>query len=183
MIYNDPHADDLRNFFESREAAKRSQEDARAEQREIDERIIAAAPTVHEEFRAMVTDRVQRLASAVSRQRIECVAVGNTTTIRLDAVEANAVFHAGRPSDAFGPLLPFIEFRLTRTSLTIGADVMPPGVGTYRTPQPRSEQIRLVAAPEGIVWLAAGATKSSADLAEYVVASLVEYFKENCPVY
>lgn len=123
---------------------------------------------------------MQRLASAASDRRIECFTVGNTTTIRLDTVEANAVFHAGRPTDAFGPLLPFIEFRLTRTSLAIGADVMPPGMTTYRTPLPQSEQIQLVAVPEGVVWLTAGATKSSADLAEYVVASLIEYFKANC---
>ena len=170
----------MRNFFESREAAKRNQEDGRAERRQIDERIIAAAPAVYAEFRATVTDRAQRLASAASDHRIECFTVGSTTTIRLDTVEANAVFHAGRPTDAFGPSLPFIEFRLTRTSLTIGADVMPPGMTPYRTPQPQSEEIQLVAVPEGIVWLAAGATKSSADLAEYVVASLVEYFKASC---
>jgi hypothetical protein len=182
MSYNDPYAHDLRNFFESRKAARRDQDDGRAERREIDERVIAAAPAVHAEFRSMVTDRVQQLASAASDHRIECFAVGNTTTIRIDAVEANAVFHAGRPTDAFGPLLPFIEFRLTRTSLTIGADHTPPGMTTYRTPQPRSEQIQLVAASEGIVWLAAGATRSSADLAEYVVGSLVQYFKENCPL-
>lgn len=91
------------------------------------------------------------------------------------------MFHAGRPTDAFGPLLPFIEFRLTRTSLTIGADVMP-CMTTYRTPQPQSEEIQLVAVPEGVVWLAAGATKSSADVAEYVVASLVEYLKASCAV-
>jgi hypothetical protein len=59
---------------------------------------------------------------------------------------------------------------------------MRPGMTTYRTPQPQSEEIQLVEVPEGVVWLAAGATKSSADLAEYVVASLVEYFKENCRV-
>jgi hypothetical protein len=182
MSYYDPYADDLRNFVESREAAKRDQEDGRAEQREIDERIIAAAPEAYAEFRATVTDRVQRLASAARDRRIECLTVGNTTTIRLDTVEANAVFHAGRPTDAFGPLLPFIEFLLTRTSLTIGADLMPPGMTTYKTPQPRSEQIQLVAAPKGMVWLAAGATQSSADLAEYVVANLVQYFKENCSV-
>ena len=177
MTYNDPYADDLRNFFESREAARRDQEDGRAERREIDERIVAAAPEAYAAFRATVTDRVQRLASGASDRRIECLTVGNTTTIRLDTVEANAVFHAGRPTDAFGPLLPFIEFRLTRTSLTIGADVMRPGMTTYRTPQPQSEEIQFVEVPEGVVWLAAGATKSSADLAEYVVASLVEYFK------
>ncbi len=70
---------------------------------------------------------------------------------------------------------------MTRTSLTIGADLMPPGMRTYRTPQPHSEQIGLVAAPEGLAWITQGETKSSADLADYVVGNLVQYFKDNCP--
>ncbi len=103
MVYNDPFADDLRNFSGSREAAKRDQEDARMEQRQIDERVIAAAPEVYAEFREKITDRANRLASAGSGHRIEFFTVGYTTTIRLDAVVANAVFRAGRPADAFGP--------------------------------------------------------------------------------
>jgi hypothetical protein len=80
---------------------------------------------------------VSQLATAADEHRIEYYTVGNTTTIRLDAVEANAHFRPGRASDTFGPVVPVIELRLSRTSLTIGADAMPPGTTTYRTPQPR----------------------------------------------
>jgi len=97
----------------------------------------------------------------------------------LGIVEANAILHPGRPADAFGAILPFVDFRLSRTSLTIGADLMPPEVVTYRTPPPRSEEFRLVRTDDGLAWSVNGETKSSVDLAEHALGLLVRYYKEN----
>jgi hypothetical protein len=181
MNPQDHFADDLRHFAEARKAAKEDQDDAREELRIRGGQLVADAPALLAELRDALTQRAERLASASSDPRIEHHTVGNTTTIRLGIVEANAILQPGRPADAFGPILPFVDFRLSRTSLTIGADVMPREVATYRAPQPRSEEFRPVRTDNGLAWTVNGETKSSVDLAEYALGLLVQYYKDNFP--
>lgn len=175
MNPQDHLADDLRHFAEARKAAKEDQDDAREELSIEESQLLADAPELFAELRDALTQRAERLASASSDPRIVYHTVGNTTTIRLGIVEANAILHPGRPADAFGARLPFVDFRLSRTSLTIGADRMPPKLVTYRAPQPRSEEFRPVRTDDGLAWTANGETKSSSDLAEYALGQLVEY--------
>jgi hypothetical protein len=181
MSSHDHFADDLRHFSEARSAAKQDQDDARDQRRVSEDRLIAEAPALFAELREAITQRAKRLASASSDPRIEYHTIGNTTTVRLGIVEANAILQPGRPADAMGPILPFVDFRLSRTSLTIGADVMPREVVTYRAPQPRSEEFRPVRTDDGLAWTVNGETKSSVDLAEYALGLLVQYYKANPP--
>jgi hypothetical protein len=176
---DDPLADDLRAFSEARDAAQRDQEEARKEQQLFDNRLIAEAPAAFAYLRSTLVQRVSRLASSYGEHNMECHPIGNTTTIRLGIVEANVQFRPGRPSDAFGPLLPIVSLRLSRTSQTIGYDVMPLGMSDYRPPTPRSEEFGLLLTCDGTAWSTPSGAKSSSDLAEHVVSELVQYFKSN----
>jgi hypothetical protein len=182
MAYeHDPLADDLRAFSEARKSAERDQHEAHNYQQQLDARLITEAPAAFADLRSKVVQRANRLASAHGEHNVECRSIGNTTTIGLGILEANVQFHPGRPADAFGPLLPFVTLQLSRTSHTIGADVMGPGMSDYRPPTPSSEEFRPVLTDNGTVWNAPSGVKSSADLAEHIVSELVQYFKRNQP--
>jgi len=128
-----------------------------------------------------VEQRANRLASAYGEHNVECHSIGNTTTIGLGILEANVQFNPGRASDALGPVLPLVVLRLSRTSHTIGYDVMPRGTSDYRPPAPRTEEFRLRLASDGTSWSTASGAKSSAELAEHIASELVQYFKSNQP--
>jgi len=181
MEEHDRLADDLRAFSEARKAAQLDQNEAQNHQELLDARLIAEAPATLADLRSKVEQRANRLASAYGEHNVECHSIGNTTTVGLGILEANVQFHPGRPADAFGPLLPFVALRLSRTSHTIGADVMPPGTTDYRPPTPSSEEFRLVLTDNGTSWSTPRGAKSSADLAEHIVSELVQYFKRNQP--
>jgi hypothetical protein len=177
----DPLAADLQAFSEARDAANRSQGRARNEQQDLDVRLLAEAPAAFAELRSKLAERVNRLASNYGEHNVECHSIGNTVTIGLGILEANVQLQPGRPSDAFGPILPSVTLRLSRTSQTIGFDAMPRGMSNYRAPAARSEEFRLRLTEGGRSWITASGAKSSAELAEHILAELVEYFKRYQP--
>jgi hypothetical protein len=181
MEEHDHLADNLRAFFDARRAAHHDQSEAQSQQDQFDARLIAEAPAAFADLRSRVEQRVNRLASAYGEHTVQCHSIGNTTTIGLGILEANVQFQPGRPSDAFGPVVPSVALRLSRTSHTIGYDVMPRGMSDYRPPTPRTEEFRLQLRPHGTSWSTASGVKSSAELAEHIVSELVEYFKGNQP--
>jgi hypothetical protein len=178
---DDPLAEDLRSFSQSRHIAKEDEAAAAAAVRDEDNRTLEAAPAAIAKLREAVGRRANQLASAEPGYRVECISVGNTTTVRLDIVEANMIFNRGRPADAFGPILPSAEFILSRTSLTIGADLMPPDVRTYSAPPRESEQLRLALARDGAAWEVGGDLRTASQAADYILGRLVAYFKVNAP--
>lgn len=182
MTYeHDPLADRLRAFSEARQAARDDQSQAQHDQGQLDARLIAAAPAAFAELRSTVERRANQLAAAYGEHNVECHSIGNTTTIGLGILEANVQFHQGRPSDAFGPVLPHVTLRLSRTSHTIGYDVMPRGTSDYRPPMPRSEEFQLKLEEDNSSWSTGSGPKSPAELAEHIVSELVEYFMHNQP--
>jgi len=179
---DDPLAKDLDTFVQSRKVAQGDAAAAAADQRDRQDRLVNLAGPAFADLAEAIESRVRRFnESSAAGTMIDHFANARNVRLRLGILEANVTYNPGQFADAFGTRPARVEFRLSRTSQTIGFDVMPPSVGmTYRPPQPQEEQFSLRFGPnqQGATWSGPAAAGHDA-LADYVVAQLVAYFKKN----